>query len=84
MTTLEQLKKIAELDNEINFFIEHFNKFKETNDKDIIELYYDESMGIELQKDSMNYRIYDPYGFVTKKYRNVNGYTNWSCEELND
>ena len=75
----ETLQKISELDDSVIFFIQHFNELNnETSCEWIPCLYYSNSIAIEFETNSINYRIYDPFNQITNNYKHSNGYTDWS------
>lgn len=84
MKVLEQLQQISELDGAVEFFVDNVDELQEKENGYIIELYYSNAIGIELEKNSINYRIYDPFGQITSQYRNANGMTNWSIGDPNE
>lgn len=82
MSVLEQLQEITKLDEDVQFFADNFEELSnESSCPWLLCFIYSNSVAIELESDTLNYRIYDPFRKVTQNYKYPNGYTEWSLRD---
>lgn len=78
----EMLKAITELDETVQFFIDHENDLSDESESHQYCFTYNNSIAIEIEKgNELNYRVYDPFNQVNNHYKQPNGWTYWSLED---
>lgn len=80
---LNILKRIAELDKSIKFFIKNKNDLEVTFDEMYINFIFSNSISLQVDiNNHLNHRIFDPFSQVNNEYKTPSGWTYWSMEEV--